>query len=119
MKNSYNIPITKENFHLAFLKTLNGVLGFSDKEILILNEFIQYEQLYDNEPDIIFSTYTRKKIQTKLDMSSSNLNNYIKSLKEKRAVQTLNGVDRIDKRIIPTMEDTDKSFTITFNFIKQ
>ena len=119
MKNSYNIPINKDNFYLMFLSALNGVLHLSEKEILILNEFIQYEVVYENEPDIIFSTYTRRKIQDKLNISGSNLNNYIKALKVKGAIQTISGVERVDKRIIPIIGEEDKSFTITFNFIKQ
>lgn len=119
MKNTYKIPITEDTFYLMFLNTINGVLKFSDKEILILNELIKYEVLYKTEPEIIFSTYTRKKIQTKLNISGSNLNNYIKSLKQKGAIKTVNGIERVDEKIIPLIQEGENSFDITFSFIKQ
>ena len=118
MKNVYKIPINEDNFYLMFLSTINGVLKFSEKEILILNEFIHYENLYVQEPEIIFSTYTRKKIQTKLDISGSNLNNYIKSLKQKGAIKVINGIERVDEKIIPVIPTGENSFDITFSFVK-
>jgi hypothetical protein len=112
---TYNITTTKEDFFKKYLYIINGTLKLSEKEILILAEFLKYTLEYSKDPELIFSSSIRKKIQNTLKISSANLNNYIQYLKNKKVIVETNGLLTIAKIIVPTIKENNYEVTFKFN----
>lgn len=82
-----------EDFYRVYLRLINGTLYLSDREIDVLAELMDSRNLdeltkkYLSPADlneVLFGPTNRKLIQKKLGISQHNLNNYIKTLKDKR-----------------------------------
>ena len=71
----YNIPLRKEYKYKDYLFFINGVLNLTQKELVILSDFIivMFEK---NEKDNIFSTEIRKEVAKKNQIK--NINTYVK-----------------------------------------
>ena len=110
----YRISTNKNTFYIQYLSAINGALGLSKKEIMILSEFLKVKEALKGNDDLVFSSITRKKVQTKLGISQHNLNNYIKALKGKKALILEDSILRINKNIIPAVKDG--KYSVTFNF---
>tara|TARA_R110002096_G_scaffold190765_1_gene371934 strand:+ start:196 stop:513 length:318 start_codon:yes stop_codon:yes gene_type:complete len=86
-----------------YLQVFNGILELTNKELLILSKFIDLKESSTN----ICSSKAKKLIAKELDIKDSNtLNNYVKRLKDKGALQktelgyTLAGFLSVDKHVI-------------------
>ena len=110
----YKISTNKTSFYIQYLSAINGALGLSRKEILILGEFMEIKHSLGKNDALVFSSLMRKEVQTKLGISQHNLNNYVKTLKEKKALLLNNGILRINKNIIPIIKNG--KYSVTFNF---
>mgnify|MGYP003681522701 CR=1 FL=1 len=110
----YNVPTKRKDFYFKFLSAINGVMNLSQKERMILGEFMTIRDILKGSDEVVFSSSMRKKVQKKLNITEHNLNNYIKSLKEKRAIVKREDALVINRSIIPVVKD--KKSTITFNF---
>jgi len=111
----FNIKTTQEEFYYNYLLALNGTLRLSNKELIILSEFIKYTVKYFNEPELVFSSVIRKKVQAKLKISSFNVNNYIKTLKQKKIILSKNQLLYVNPNVIPR-QDKEGNIRIVFNF---
>ena len=115
----YNIKTTREDFYFKYLSAINGVLGLSKKEILILGEFIKLTTQYEDS-EVVFSTLMRKRVRDKLGMSPHNFNNYFKTLKEKYAIlENTLGKMYINPRIVPTIKAGVNSVVFNFHVYEQ
>tara|TARA_R110002020_G_scaffold42863_11_gene125090 strand:- start:18 stop:365 length:348 start_codon:yes stop_codon:yes gene_type:complete len=110
----YNVPTTKEDFYFKFLSAINGVMNLSNRERVILGEFMKERDKLNGNDAVVFSSVMRKRVQKKLDITEHNLNNYIKSLKEKKAILQNGESLIINKAIIPDV--TENKSSVTFNF---
>tara|TARA_B100000029_G_C17155380_1_gene807586 strand:+ start:176 stop:526 length:351 start_codon:yes stop_codon:yes gene_type:complete len=114
----YKISTSKTSFYIQYLSAINGALGLSKKEILILGEFMEIKNSLGKNDALVFSSIMRKKVQTKLGISQHNLNNYVKTLKEKKALILQGDILRINGNIIPIIKDGKYSVTFNFNIIE-
>lgn len=75
--------------YVKYVKIFKGLLDLTDKEVMIVASLLAAKkQLEDNNIDVdLFSVEIKKKIATKVGLDDFyQLNNYIKSLKEKKAI---------------------------------
>lgn len=110
----YSIKTTKDNLYAKYLMVINGTLHLSEKEILILGEFMKYNEEYKKDPEVVFSAPIRKKVQQNLKISSANLNNYIQYLKNKKVIEEKERILVINKAIIPLIKDNECSVIFKF-----
>lgn len=69
---------------LKFLQVFNGILELTDTELKVLAEFID-----STETANLCSAINKKKVAEKLEIKDPNtLNNYVKRLKDKKAIVT-------------------------------
>lgn len=96
-----------DNFYLIYLKTMNGHLSLTNRELAILIELCK---LQDSNKQ--FDKESREDIRTRLEISSFNLNNIIKSLKDQKLI-TKEGKDYVvnSRLFVPS---TDKEYSINF-----
>lgn len=107
--------VARESFYRVYLSILNGILKLTDKEIEILAEFMAIKEIDDaskkfisekERNELLFSGGNRKLIRTKIGTSPHNLNNYIKTLKEKGALIEKDGTLAINPKIyIPSVQN--------------
>lgn len=110
------IKATEGDFFVKYLSAINGGLGLSQKEILILGELIRHSLKFKEDPDYPFSTHIKKKIQTDLKISQYNLNNYIQALKAKKAIYlNKDNAMRIHPMVIPQIVENKSE--VIFEFV--
>lgn len=80
------IKTGKEDIYEKYLSVLTGGSGLSGKERLILGELMKYTAKYPDNPEYALASQTRRRVESKLKISSSNFNNYIGMLKAKKAI---------------------------------
>lgn len=84
--------ISREEFYINYYKALNFMLRLSKKELAILAAFantmatLPSDYTSDQINAMTFSSVSRKIIAESLGMSIYNLNNYIKSIKDKGVI---------------------------------
>lgn len=109
--------VQKEDFYKIYLKTLNGHLELTSRELDVLIEFCKLQSSYSNEevdsnPQLIFGNSPRQEIRTTLGISPYNLNNIIKSLKAKGVLLVKGKSYVINPRLF--VPNTDKEYSINF-----
>lgn len=118
MKRTLVTKTTRADFPSRFLKTLNGNIKLTEKEIeltaAIVEKYLYYGAEGLREPFLskfVFSTEERKKLCDNLDgLSSQNLGNKLKQLLGKRVLKMVDGGYALDAKLLPVDE-------ITFKFI--
>jgi len=111
-----NRAVDSESFYIEYIHAFNGFLRLSKKEILVVAELLKENAKLNKESkDLLFETTIRKRIQSKLNMTVYNLNNYISSLKTKGILKEEHGILSINKKIIPEM--VNGKATLKYNFI--
>jgi len=85
------------NSTFKFLQVFNGILELTDKELLILSKFI------DLGDDNLCSVDSKKSVATELGIKDPNtLNNYVKRLKDKGAIQKSKSGYKLSRLIQPS-----------------
>lgn len=112
--------VEEKDFYSVYLKTLNGHMSLTNRELEVLVQLCKSQakyvsEGYDNEKlsKVLFSAISREEIRTLLNISPFNLNNVIKSLRTKGVLITLPTKKYIinPRLFVPS---TDKEYTITF-----
>lgn len=112
---TFNIPVNEENLYYRYLAAINGMLNLSNKEMLVLSEFLRYHMEY-GDAEVAITPVTRKRVQEKFDMSAYNVNNVITNLKKKHALIKLDKTIVVAPRIVPNL--IDSNIIVTINFTK-
>lgn len=76
--------VDKANLYTEFLKSLNGILDLTDRELELLGTFIQIDINTPKLPNIsknVISTENRKYIRKTLGITPDNLSRYITKFK--------------------------------------
>jgi hypothetical protein len=104
-----SIRTSNKNFLRNYLELLNGILRLTPRELDSLVLFIQYD------PEVACSMASRKYVSDAMNFKSvSVLNNYVKSLKDKKIIgKDSEGV----YRYIPIVKPPADLDSITFKFI--
>lgn len=85
----WKLKVKEQNFYISYLQILNGILKLTKTELSVLAQFMEIKnslittKLYAYTT---FSTENRKYVQDRLNITQHNLNNFIKSLKEKKMI---------------------------------
>jgi SHS2 domain-containing protein len=110
----FNIPVTDDNMYFRYLSAINGMLNLSNKETLVLSEFLKYHMEY-KDAEVAITPVTRKRVQEKFDMSPYNVNNVVKNLTKKKALIKSDKSLVINPNVIP--KTFDGQIFVTFNFV--
>ena len=104
---------TKDYAH-KWLSALSGFLPLTTKELDVLSEFLSlYIQTKDED---LFQTKNRTLVKKHLGgMTTQSLNNYIASLKAKRAIFVMEGKSGIAQVLIP---NHDNNVTVEINIYR-
>lgn len=103
--------VDTENFYYIYLKTLNGHLSLTNRELGVLVELCKLQAKYDDSK-LVFSSTSREAIRTQLNISPFNLNNIIKSLRSKKLIITEDKKYYINPKIF--VPNTDTEYSINF-----
>lgn len=104
-----------ENIYKDYLIALNGYLKLTPKELEVLNElFIRNEKLGINNDELL-STRGRKEMSFRCEISELGFNNYIQYLKNKKMLVEIDGVYKINPKIIPSINK--KGIRIVFDLV--
>lgn len=82
----FSKEVESGEFFKTYLTVINGILHLTEKEIEVLAEFmlLQSDDTTLVKSPLLFGAKNRAIVRKQLGMSQYNLNNYIKSLKDKR-----------------------------------
>ncbi len=102
----FTIQVTDKTFYQAYLQILNGILKLTRMEIFVLAQFMNLKDALDGtdldpayKERILFSSENRKIVKENLKITEQNLNNYIKSLKDKKVILYELGYYKITPKI--------------------
>lgn len=106
--------IKREDFYINFYKSLNFVLNLSNKELAILSQFASMQANLPRETS--FTSSNRKLVSQSLGISIFNLNNYIKSLKTKGLIVTIDKRLRINPTIWIDINTLESNYSNEYKF---
>lgn len=100
------VPISSVNYE--FLRSLNGLLGLTDREIDLLSIFLDLENRDSKakgQRKSIDGTANRKEIMRITTITKDNLSRYIKRLKAKRIIvrDYKEDINVLNKAILPVI----------------
>lgn len=102
----FPIPTTKEKYYKAALKVINCFLNLTDYELDIIVTMLNYNIKY-------LTKDTRARLRELLKSDTATFNNYIKRLKDKKAlVESEEGLE-VNPNIVNSVSDGE--ITIKFN----
>ena len=84
--NKFTKRVPKQKLYIEYVRSLNGLLHLTEKEILLVTELIKLDINYiklKGIPKNIVNTQNRKYIQNAIGVSKDNLSRAIKKLKLK------------------------------------
>lgn len=84
--NKFTKRVPKHKLYIEYVRSLNGLLHLTEKEILLVSELIKLDVNYiklKGIPKNIVNTTNRKYIQNAIGISKDNLSRAIKKLKLK------------------------------------
>jgi len=94
------IPTKKVSYE--FLKSLNGLLDLTGRELNLLSTFLDLQTSNKNKKiQSLDSTENRKKIMLSTGITKDNLCRYIKGFKDKKIFVTDNKITSINKALVP------------------
>jgi SOS-response transcriptional repressor LexA len=122
----FQIQTTKENFFTDYFNAVNGSIGLSNKEIVVLAALVEQYNIIrkktDNEDiinELLFSSRHRTLAREKVDISDLNFNNYISALKRKGVIlEEENKFRKINPMLVPIVDiEQENGLDLVFNFI--
>ena len=122
----FQLVTTKKDFFIDYYNTINGSIGLSNKEIVVLAALVEQYNIIrkktTNEEiinELLFSSRHRMLAREKADISEVNFNNYISALKKKSVI--LDGEDKFRKlnpMIVPIIDiEEDNQVILSYDFI--
>jgi hypothetical protein len=122
----FQLVTTKNNFFIDYYNAINGSIGLSNKEIVVLAALVEQYNIIrkktTNEEiinELLFSSRHRTLAREKADISEVNFNNYISALKKKSVI--LDGEDKLrmlNPMIVPVIDiEKDNQVLLSYDFI--
>lgn len=111
--------VTKDTLIYEFLKSLNGILDITDRELELLSKLVELDMKYDltsGESKNVCSTKNRKTIKQELGITPDNLSRYITKFKEKGILVKGKADDElfVNKALIPEIIKDRVQLTLIF-----
>lgn len=91
--------VSKDQLNYAFLKSLNGILNLTDRELELLTKLVELDVNFDpstGESKNVASTANRKLIKKELGITPDNLSRYLTKFKAEGLL--LNG--KVDDELV-------------------
>lgn len=122
----FQLVTDQSNFFIDYYNTINGSIGLSNKEIVVLAALVEQYNIIrkktTNEEiinELLFSSRHRTLARDKANISEVNFNNYISALKKKSVI--LDGEDKLRKlnpMIVPIIDiEKDNQVILSYDFI--
>ena len=121
----FKIESSKETFFQDYFNAINGSVGLSNKEIIVLAALVeQYNIIRHKTKDegiineLLFSSRYRTLARERSDISDLNFNNYISALKKKDVIlEDDNKFRSLNPNIIPIIDlEKHDELNLCFNF---
>lgn len=111
--------VTKDTLIYEFLKSLNGILDITDRELELLSKLVELDMKHDptsGESKNVCSTKNRKIIKQELGITPDNLSRYITKFKEKGILVKGKADDElfVNKALIPEIIKDRVQLTLIF-----
>lgn len=111
--------VTNNTLIFEFLRSLNGILNITNREMELLAKLVEMDMKYDPsllENKNVVSTKNRKIIMDQLKLTPDNLSRYIKRFKEKGILVKGKADDEIfvNKALIPEIIKDRVQLTLIF-----
>lgn len=121
---TYVLSVKSTEKYQRALEILNAVLIIQDKhpytegELKVLVEFIKLHYSFPAKPEYVFTAVSKQRVAKALNISMSNLTNYIGYIKSKGGIvkHPTTGVFSISKNILPEYNEKDE-LIIAFKLI--
>lgn len=115
--------VSKTDLYNEFLKSLNGILDLTDRELQLLSTFIQLDINTQKLPNIsknVISTENRKYIRKTLGITPDNLSRYITKFKNQGILVKGRVEDEVmvNKALIPEVIGDRVQITIVLRLNK-
>lgn len=94
-----NLKTSTRGVYKQYLQILNGLLGFTNKELEVLSFLILFDE--ENKDSKLLTPNNRRRFAQELGMSIHNFNNYVKTLKDKKALDD----NKVSPRLKPEIVD--------------
>lgn len=111
--------VTNDTLILEFLKSLNGILNVTDREMELLAKLVELDMKYNpalDESKNVCSTKNRKLIKQELGITPDNLSRYISRFKNKGILVKGKADDEmyVNKALIPEIIKDRVQLTLIF-----
>lgn len=111
--------VTNNTLIFEFLRSLNGILNITNREMELLAKLVEMDMKYDPsllENKNVVSTKNRKIIMDQLKLTPDNLSRYLKRFKEKGILVKGKADDEIfvNKALIPEIIKDRVQLTLIF-----
>ena len=111
--------VTKDTLIYEFLKSLNGILNITDRELELLSKLVELDMAFVptlGESKNVVSTANRKCIRKTLGITPDNLSRYISKFKEKGILIQGKADDElyVNKALIPEIIKDRVQLTLIF-----
>lgn len=111
--------VTKDTLIYEFLKSLNGILNITDRELELLSKLVELDMTFVptlGESKNVASTANRKWIRKTLGITPDNLSRYISKFKEKGILIQGKADDElyVNKALIPEIIKDRVQLTLIF-----
>ena len=98
--------VSRTDLYREFLRSLNGILKLTDRELELLTTFIDIDVNTPNRPNVrknVISTENRKYIKRTLGITPDNLSRYIAKFKQQGILRVGKADDEVmvSKALIP------------------
>lgn len=113
--------VEKKNFYIKYYKSLNGILALTDKQLQVLAEFstvrnsMPDDYTEDQKDTYTFTSASRNIIADRLEISIYNLNNVIRSLKDKGFLFPKGDTYFLNPSIYTPIDKEEKEIVFKFN----
>ena len=110
------LQVSNKDFYTKYYQAINGILKLTSKELAILTALSNSKSQLGITDKELFSSSQRKLLAELLGISRFNLNNYIKSMKDRGILVKANKVMAINPSIYKDINSIDSlDFLFTFN----
>ena len=107
--------VNKKDLNYEYLRSLNGILELTNRELELLSKFVEFDvELGNIQNKNVACSSNRKKIKQELGITPDNLSRYITKFKEKGLLLTGKADDEltVNKILIPEIVKDRVQLTI-------
>ena len=104
--NTFVKTIKPDKLSREFLKSLNGLMSLTDRELDLFSEVLDISMEMNktkSKQKSVDTAQTRKELMARTNISKDNLSRYMKSYRDKGLIIKENGISSINKVLVPVI----------------